>query len=167
MDALSLPKISQCGGLSAAEIALIFEGKIKGSDVRRHLSPVVAPFFNGLVVRPARCSKMGARCQCLTRAGLTLGSCTSRAIVPPFIAEFRTSPQNRGTMPSQHGATLTGKSLSPTSPNRTPVLTRPLMIFPLPSTFVAFHHRGWLASYRGVSRQRVELSCSLASRFRQ
>jgi hypothetical protein len=57
MDALSLPEISQCGGRSAAEIALIFEGKIKENDVRGHLSPVVSQFFKELAARLARCRK--------------------------------------------------------------------------------------------------------------
>lgn len=45
MDAQFCAELSQCGGRSAAEIALIFEGKIKGNDVRSHLSPVVSLYF--------------------------------------------------------------------------------------------------------------------------
>lgn len=48
MEANILLEISQCGGRSAAEIALIFEGKIKENDVRGHRSPVVSQFFKRL-----------------------------------------------------------------------------------------------------------------------
>lgn len=58
MDVFHCLKFSLCGGCSAAEIREIQEGKIKGDDVRGHLSPVVLWFYKELALHSARCEKI-------------------------------------------------------------------------------------------------------------
>jgi hypothetical protein len=81
MDAHFCAELLQCGERSATEIGLIFEGRIKGNDVRGNLSSVVSQFSKGLGSRSARCDKTWAMCRHRATRGLRPVSRTSRQVI--------------------------------------------------------------------------------------